>query len=95
MNQRPKALISARAKKFILSQLTFTSKTHNNLQGIFPIMVGFVTLGHLLFRGSCKKRWPRVTKPIMVGKTPCKLLCALKVKVSNKLLARYKLLGPS
>ena len=41
------------------------------------------------------KRWPRVTKPIMVGKTPCKLLCAFEVKVSNKLLARYKLLGPS
>ena len=30
------------------------------------------------------KRWPRVTKPIMVGKTPCKLLCAFEVKVSNK-----------
>ena len=41
-----------------------------------------------------QKRWPRVTKPIMVGKTPCKLLCAFEVKVSNKLLARYKLLGP-
>ena len=39
-----------------------------------------------------QKRWPRVTKPIMVGKTPCKLLCAFEVKVSNKLLARYKLL---
>ena len=65
MNQQPKALISARAKKFIPSQQ-------------------FV-----------KKRWPRVTKPIMVGKTPCKLLCVFEVKVSNKLLARYKLLGPS
>ena len=41
-----------------------------------------------------QKRCPRVTKPIMVGKTPCKLLCAFEVKVSNKLLARYKLLGP-
>ena len=36
-----------------------------------------------------------MTKPIMVGKTPCKLLCAFEVKVSNKLLARYKLLGSS
>ena len=78
MNQRPKALISARAKKFIPSQqfvtnfyfkgtqqftgcfpnhdwlcqgylannllLTFTSKAHNNLQGVFPTMIGFVTL---------------------------------------------------
>ena len=34
-----------------------------------------------------QKRWPRVTKPIMVGKTPCKLLCAFEVKVNNKLLA--------
>ena len=28
-----------------------------------------------------QKRWPRVTKPIMAGKTPCKLLCAFEVKV--------------
>ena len=38
MNQPPKALISARAKKFIPSQLfvtiTFTSKAHDNLQGV-------------------------------------------------------------
>ena len=34
-----------------------------------------------------QKRWPRVTKLIMVGKTPCKLLCAFEVKVSNKFLA--------
>ena len=27
--------------------LTFTSKAHNNLQGVFPTMIGFVTLGHL------------------------------------------------
>ena len=84
MDQRSKALISARAKKFIPSQQFVTSKAHNNLQGVFPTMIGFVTLGHLLFRGSCKKRWLRVTKPIMVGKTPCKLLCAFEVKVSNK-----------
>ena len=37
-----------------------------------------------------QKRWPRLTKPIMVGKTPCKLLCAFEVKVGNKLLAGYK-----
>ena len=95
MNQPPKALISARAKKFIPSQqFVITSKAHNNLQGVFLTMIGFVTLGHLLFRDHAK-RWPRVTKPIMVGKTPCKLLCTFEVKVNNKLLARYKLLGPS
>ena len=59
MNQQLKALISARAKKIIPIAnnllLTFTSKAHNNLQGAFPTMIGFVTLGHLLFRGSCKK----------------------------------------
>ena len=27
-----------------------------------------------------------MTKPIMVGKTPCKLLCAFEVKVCNKYL---------
>ena len=55
------------------------------LQGVFPTMIGFVTLGHLfVYRGSGKKRWPSVTKPIMVGKTPCKLLCTFEVKVSNK-----------
>ena len=39
--------------KYLL--LTFTSKAHNSLQGVFPIMIGFVTLSHLSFRGSCKK----------------------------------------
>ena len=52
MNQRPKALISARAKKFIAN-----------------------------------KRWPRVTKPIVVGKTHCELLRSFEVKVCNKWLA--------
>ena len=47
MNQQLKALISVRAKKFIPSHLTFTSKAHNNLQGVFPAKIGFVTLGHL------------------------------------------------
>ena len=51
-NQRLKALISAKAKKFIASEptyllQTFTSKAHNNLQGVFPTMIGIVTLGHL------------------------------------------------
>ena len=82
MNQPPKALISARAKKFIPSQLfvtiTFTSKAHNNLQGVFPTMISFVTLGHLLFRGDHAKRWPRVTKPIMVGKHPVNCRVPLK-----------------
>ena len=46
-------------------------------------MIGVVTLGHL-FRGDDAKWWPRVTTPIMVGKTSCKLLCAFEVKVCNK-----------
>ena len=33
-----------------------------------------------------QKRWPRVTKPIMVGKTPCEL-CSFEVKVCNNWLA--------
>ena len=46
MNQQLKALISARAKKFIASQLC-VANWHNKLQGVFPIMIGFVSLGHL------------------------------------------------
>ena len=34
-----------------------------------------------------QKRWPRVTKPIMVGKTACELLHSFEVKVCNKWLA--------
>ena len=78
------------AKKFIASEptyllQTFTSKAHSNLQGVFPPRLA---LSHLatflqLFRDDAK-RWPRVTTPIMVGKTPCKLLCAFEVKVCNK-----------
>ena len=60
MNQQLKALISVRAEKFIPSHLfvtiTFTSKAHNNLQGVFPTMIGFVTLGHLLFIGDQAKK---------------------------------------
>ena len=62
-NQRLKALISAKAKKFIASEptyyllQTFTSKAHNNLQGVFPTMIGIVTLGHLFASSlnNCKK----------------------------------------
>ena len=56
MNQQPKALISVRAKKFISSQLFVTSKAHNNLQGVVPTMIGFVTLSHLLFLGDHAKK---------------------------------------
>ena len=55
MNQQLKALISVRAKKFIPSHL-FVSKAHNNLQGVFPTMIGFVNLGHLLFIGDQAKK---------------------------------------
>ena len=54
MNQQLEALISARAKKFIASQLFVTP--HNNLHGVFPTMIGFVTLGHLLFTGDHAKK---------------------------------------
>ena len=60
MNWQLKALISVRAKKFIPIAidllLTFTSKAHNNLQGVFPTMIGFVALGHLLFIGDQAKK---------------------------------------
>ena len=60
MNQQLKALISVRAKKFIpiaiYLLLTFTSKAHNNLQGVFPTKIGFVTLGHLLVIGDQAKK---------------------------------------
>ena len=61
MNQQLKALISDRAKKLIPNQLLillqiFTLKAHKNLQGAFPTMIGFVTLGHLVFiRDHAKK----------------------------------------
>ena len=48
----------------------FTLMTHSSSQGIFTTMIGFVT-------------WPpfdQVTKPIMVVKIPCELLCVIKVK---------------
>ena len=35
--------------------LTFTSKAHNNLQGVFPTMIGFVTLGHLFAKQKVAK----------------------------------------
>ena len=58
MNQPLKALISARVKKFIANHLlqTFTSKEYSNSQGVFPTMIGFVTLGYLLFIGDCAKK---------------------------------------
>ena len=86
-NQQLKALISARAKKFIPSQLFVTSfyfKGTQQFTGCFP---NFDWLCHPwppFLHDPLNKRWPRVTKPIMVGKTPCKLLCAFEVKVSNK-----------
>ena len=62
-NQRLKALILAKAKKFIASEptyllQTFTSKAHDNLQDVFPTMIGVVTLGHLFASSplnNCKK----------------------------------------
>ena len=72
MNQQPKALISARAKKFIPSHyllLTFISKAYNNLQGVFPTMIGFVTLGHLFFRLLIHSQtsWPYLISELLVA----------------------------
>ena len=53
MNQPLEALISAKAKK--ISKPFITSKAHSNLQGVFPTMIGFVTLGHCLFMDHAKK----------------------------------------
>ena len=63
-------------------------KGTQNLQGVFSTIIGFVILGHLLYIEDDAKRWPRVTKPIMIGKTPCKLLRAFEVKVFNKWLTK-------
>ena len=49
---------------------TLQRHTCNNLQGVFPTMIDFVTLGDLLYTGDDAKRWQRVTKQMMVGKTP-------------------------
>ena len=91
-NQRLKALISVRAKKFIPSQqfvINIYFKGTQQFTGCFP------NHDWLCHPWPPFVSWPRVTKPIMVGKTPCKLLCAFEVNISNKLLARYKLLGPN
>ena len=53
MNQRLKALISSKAKKFswLFMKNPFTLMTHNSSQGIFTTMIGFVTW-------APTKRWP-------------------------------------
>ena len=90
MNQQLKALILARVKKFLPSHdqlfviiiVTFTSKAHSNLQGVFLTMIGFVTIGHLLF---IQKRVAKGDKANHDWKTPCKLMCAFEiVKISKK-----------
>ena len=90
MNQPLKALISARAKKFIAKpfitnfyfkgtqQFTVCFPNHDWLCHPWPPFV---------YRRLRKKRWPRVTKPIVVGKTHCELLRSFEVKVCNKWLA--------
>ena len=57
----------------------------NFIHGFFSIMIGFITCYIL---EMIQKRLPRVTKPIMTGKTPRKLLCAFEGKDFNKWLAR-------
>ena len=86
MNQQPKALISARAKKFIPSQQFVTNfyfKGTQQFTGCFPNHDWLCHPWPPFLHDPLNKRWPRVTKPIMVGKTPCKLLCAFEVKVTN------------
>ena len=55
MNQQLKALISGSlAKPFI--KIFHASKAHmwNNLQGVFPTMIGFVIFGHFFVLSSNK-----------------------------------------
>ena len=78
---------TARAKKFMPSQLFVTNfyfKGTQQFTGCFPNHDWLCHPWPPFLHDSLNKRWPRVTKPIMVGKTPCKLLCAFEVKVSNK-----------
>ena len=58
-------------------------------------MIGYVTLGHLLFVGDDAKRWSRVTKPIMIGKTPCRLYSFEFVANSYLATVRTKFLAPA
>ena len=59
MNQRLEALISAKAKKLAkpFIKIFYTSKAQmcNNLLGVFPIMIGFVTLGPTSLEDNTKK----------------------------------------
>ena len=43
-------------------------------------MIGFVTLGHLLFIGDHAKKLAKGDKANHGWETPCKLLCVFKVK---------------
>ena len=57
MNQELEAQTSARAYSLLANYLlqTFTSKAQKNLQGVFLTMIGFVTLGNLLFLDHAKE----------------------------------------
>ena len=43
---------------------TFVSKARNNLQGVFPAIIGFVTFGHLLFAGDYANKVAKGDKAI-------------------------------
>ena len=47
--QQLEALLSAMAKEFIPRQLFVYFKGLQKFTGFFPMMIGFVTLSHLLF----------------------------------------------
>ena len=93
-NQRLKALISAKSKKFIASEptyllQTFTSKAHNNLQDAcfpnhdwrcHPWPPFCIISSKQLQKGG--QGWQHQS---WLGKhASCKLLCAFEVKVCNK-----------
>ena len=74
MNQRPKALISARAKKFIPSQKFIINcyfKGTQQFTGCFPNHDWLCHPWPPFLHDPLNKRWPRVTKPIMVGGHSC------------------------
>ena len=84
MNQQPKALISARAKKFIPSQqfvTNFNFKGTQQFTGCFPDHDWLCHPWPPFVEGIMQKRWPRVTKPIMVGKHPVNCCVPLKLKL--------------
>ena len=59
---------------------TFASKAHEDLQSVFPTMIGFFTLIHLLFIGNHAKKVAKGDKANHSWKTPSNFFVPLKQK---------------